>query len=339
MFDRAAFVEYLAKTIAEHLRERAPEFVQHRLGAVALDTHPWHKGTMLSVLIETDRARKWDIGGWEHQEFAELDGLLQPWPAYDKLQAPDGAGSRYAPFFRAAAEALCHRVVRDALKLYTLEPDFELFVGDPDDPNDVNCCDEFIAPDPKKRKVKTEVVDDLNEALKYADSLRVLKYWYHDKFTKADGEKIAQLFNLEELHLISMGLKTLPACVLALPRLTALELDFNQLTSLKGLGGAQQLRLLSLRGNGQMTPAMVREIAALTGLRQLRIGACGLREVPDAFEHLQALEEIYLFENPLAQLPDWLPALPNLKRLGLVEAVPSRTKTKLRKRHPHLEIW
>jgi hypothetical protein len=61
--------------------------------------------------------------------------------------------------------------------------------------------------------------------------------------------------------------------------------------------------------------------------------------VPPEFQKLQALEELYLFENPLSTIPDWLPALPNLKRLGLVDAADSKTKGRLRKRHPHLEIW
>jgi hypothetical protein len=338
-FDRAAFVEQLAQQIADHLRQRAPEFEQHRLGAVALSTAPWHKSTMLSVLIETDQYRKWHIGDWDHQEFAELDGPEYMLPAYDALQDPEGKGSRYAPYFRAAAEALCHQVVRDALALYALEPDFELFVEDPDDPNEVNYCEEFVGVDLKRRKPRTEIVDDLDEALKAPANVRVLKYWYHGKFTKLDGERIAQLVNLEELYLTSMGLKALPECVPTLQRLTALHLDFNQITRLTGLSSLPQLRLVSLRGNGNLTPGMVRELSALPSLRQLWIGNCGLTEVPSDFQRLQALEEIYLFENPLSEIPDWLPALPNLKRLGLVEAADSRTKTRLRKRHTHLEIW
>jgi hypothetical protein len=71
----------------------------------------------------------------------------------------------------------------------------------------------------------------------------------------------------------------------------------------------------------------------------LRIGHCGLTQVPGSWQQLQWLEEIFLFGNPLNAIPDWLLALPNLKRLGLMDAVDDRTKKRLRKRHPHLEIW
>jgi hypothetical protein len=340
MFDRAAFVEELANQIADHLRGRAPEFERHRLGAVALDAHPWHKGTGLSVLVETDTYRKWDLGDWEHQEFADLDGPPMMLRAYDELQNPDAEGSsRYAPFFRACAEALCRPVVRNALKLYTLEPDFELFVGDPDDPNDVNYCEEFTGVDRKTRKAKTEIVDDLDEAMKDPLSVLVLKYWYHEKLTKPDGERISQLVNLEALYLHSMGLKTLPRCLLSLSKLRELHLDYNRLTRLTGLGSLTGLNLLSLRDNGALTSAMAGEIAALPSLRQLWIGHCGLAEVPPAIEKLHALEELFLFGNPLTVIPDWVPALPNLKRLGLVDSADDTTKQRFRKRHPHLEIW
>lgn len=339
MIDSDAFVNELANQIADHLRRRAAEFKKHRLGAVTLDTHPWHKGTSLSILIETDQARKWDIGDWENQEFAILDFLLLE-QAYEDLQDPDSEGSRrYFPFFRCCARALCHHAVNAALKLYTLEPDFEVFLGDPDDPNEVNFCEEILGVDKEKRKAKTEIVNNLDEALKDPSSVLVLKYWYHEKFTRWDGERIAQLTNLEVLNLSSMGLKSLPRCVLSLSKLEELELDSNQITRLTGLRSLKQLKLLSLRGNEIFTPGMVKEISALRSLRGLRIGHCGMTKVPESWQQLQLLEEIFLFGNPLTAIPDWLPELPNLKRLGLVDTADNRTKNRLRKRHPHLEIW
>ena len=76
------------------------------------------------------------------------------------------------PSFDAAAQALCHKVVRAALKRYTLEPDFEVYVADPDDPNEVNYCEEFLGVNKKKRKAKPEIVDNLDEALKDPSSVR-----------------------------------------------------------------------------------------------------------------------------------------------------------------------
>ena len=339
MFDRAAFVEDLALRIAGHLRDRAAEFAAHRLGAVAVSTAPWHRSSGLAVLIETDALRKWHIGDWEHNEFAELDGPAVMLDAYTALQESNGRGSQYAPFFRACAEALCHKAVQEALAGYTLEPDFELFVEDPDDPNEVNYCEAVVGVSQARRKPKAEIVNNLAEAVKSPEAVRVLKLWYRDRPTAADEARIARLVNLEELYLTSLGLEELPRCVSKLSRLTALHLDSNRLAALTGLSKLPQLRLISLRGNGQLTADMIRELSATASLRQLWVGDCGLTEVPPEFQQLQALEEIYLFKNPLAELPDWLPAMTNLKRLGLVDAASETLKARLRKRHPHLEIW
>jgi hypothetical protein len=54
---------------------------------------------------------------------------------------------------------------------------------------------------------------------------------------------------------------------------------------------------------------------------------------------LELLEEIDIFGNPLPAIPEWLPAMPNLKRLGLVDSADFGTKNRLQKRYPHLEIW
>jgi hypothetical protein len=333
------FVEALAKQIADALRHRAREFKMHRLGAVALDAHPWHKGMSLSVLIETDTLRKWDMGDWEHQEFAILGKSPLIEQGYEDLRDDNAKGSRiYRPFFRCCALALCHNEVTEALKEYALEPDFELFVGDPDDPNDVNFCEEILGVDERKRKKKTEIVDDLEEALKDPESVRVLKYWYQDELTRSAEEKIARLTNLEVLYLSSMGLKELPTCVPMLQRLTELHLDWNHITRLTGLHSLPNLRLLSLRSNGVITSEMTQAISQISSLRQLWVGHCDLIAVPQSWQQLK-LEELYLFGNPLTSIPDWLPALSSLKRLGLVEAADDETKARLRERHPHLEIW
>jgi hypothetical protein len=339
MFASAAFVDELANQIAHQLRNHASEFANHRLGAVAVDAAPWNKGTFLCLLIETDQSRKWDLASWEHYEFAELNGSPLMMKAYEELQDVKGKGSRYAPFFRCCAQALCHKAVKAALKLYTLEHDFELFIDDPDDPNEVNYCEEILGVNRKKRKPKTTIVNDLDEALKDPSSVVALKYWFRDKFTKREDERIAQLKNLEMLSLNSMGLKSLPRCVPSLSKLIELDLDHNQITRLTGLRSLTQLTLLSLRDNGGITLGMAKEISALGSLRSLRVGNCGLREVPASWQGLQLLEEIFLFGNPLTTIPDWIPELPNLKRLGLVDVMDRNAKRRLRKQYPHLEIW
>ncbi len=340
MIDTTALADHLGKKIAEILRARAPEFKKHRLGGLALSAAPWHNYAALSVLIETDiKYRKWFIGDWEHNEFAEFVYEDLPKQAYDELQDPNGKGSLYAPFFRFCAQALCHKAVKAALQLYNLEPDFELFVDDPDDPNHISYCEEILGVNKKTRKPTTTIVGNLDEALKDHSTVLKLTYSFQGKFAKTADASISQLKNLEILSLEFMGLKRLPKCVLALIKLKELVLDRNQITSLTGLRDLKKLEMLSLRFNGNMTKAMHNEIAEITALKSLRVGDCGLKEVPESWQQLRALEEIYIFDNPLSSLPEWVCALPNLKRLGLVKVVNPQTKGWLRKRHPQIEIW
>jgi Leucine-rich repeat (LRR) protein len=179
----------------------------------------------------------------------------------------------------------------------------------------------------------------LDEALKDPESVLVLKYMYREQLSKRESDQIAQLHNLEILYLPSMGLQRLPQCVVALPNLKELDLDYNRITSLAGLASLSNLQLLSLRSNGSLTDEMCREISALVSLRELRVGECGMTDIPVSWQRLHLLETIFLFGNPIAAVPEWLPALPHLKRLGLVEVMDDRKKDQLRERYPHLEIW
>src|SRR5262249_37280134 len=104
MVDPNAFVAELASQIASHLRRRASEFKTHRLGCMSLDAHPWHKWICLSILLETDQSRKWDIGSWEHQEFADLGKSPLIQQGFHDFQDADAEGARYAPFFRCCAQ-------------------------------------------------------------------------------------------------------------------------------------------------------------------------------------------------------------------------------------------
>ena len=225
------------------------------------------------MLIETDQLGKWDMGDWEHQEFAILGKTPLIERGYEELQDPHKKGSRaYLPFFRCCAQALCHKTVRESLKRYTLEPDFELFVGDPDDPNDVNFCEEIVGVEQRKRKRKTEIVNNLEEALKDPEGVLVLKYWFHDKLSKYDEERIARLKNLEVLYLNSMGLTKLPVCVRSLQKLNELHLDGNQIVRLTGLESLLNLKLLSLRDNGVITPEMAQVISDLPSFASFGLG-------------------------------------------------------------------
>jgi Leucine-rich repeat (LRR) protein len=121
-------------------------------------------------------------------------------------------------------------------------------------------------------------------------------------------------------------------------KLIELHLDYNQITRLTGLGALKNLESLSLRDNEVMTSEMQQTISTLVSLKRLWVGNCGLTQVPKSWQRLDCLEEIFIFGNPLTAIPDWLLMLPNLKRLGLVDAADKRTKNRLRKRH-QLEIW
>ena len=334
-------VEELATSIATVLRHRADEFNEHRLGAVALDAAPWHRYLEISVLIETDQDRKWDIGDWEHQYFSEdCDVWLADTPSLDKfLDTAKEDRDLDLTYFRVCARALCHDVVTEALELYSLEPDFEVFVSNPDDPNDVNFCEEFVGVHKDIRKPKTEITGDLDEALKDPESVLVLQYGFIDDFTEEADRKIARLINLQELHMWSAGLTALPNCVQRLLHLRELWLDKNSICSLEGISQLNVLRVLSLRDNGFLNEEMIDAIASLTSLERLYLGHCGLTEVPSAFQRLTRLAELYVFGNSFSEIPDWVLSLPRLEKLGLVESVSEKNKQALAKAHPHIEIW
>ncbi len=105
MFDKDIFIQALAERIAQALRVRAVEFKKHRLGAVAMYVAPWHNCIWLNVMIETDKLRKWYMGDWEHNVFAELSDLPGLEEAWEVLHDPKGGKSSYAPLFSTCAKA------------------------------------------------------------------------------------------------------------------------------------------------------------------------------------------------------------------------------------------
>lgn len=109
-----------------------------------------------------------------------------------------------------------------------------------------------------------------------------------------------------------------PAFWAAVPRLAALHLAANDLTD-AGVAAADplpsSLRDVSLDGNARITripPALAR----LESLAVLRAARCCITRLPRAASW-PALHSLDVAENRIAAVPDWLLALPALRRLNL----------------------
>lgn len=144
--DPSDFERELAAAIADELREAAPRLAGRVLRSVALDVHPWHGHINLAVLTDDDppyasrREQRAEMASWQLFEIVPA-----PWPraagaaaamraAY---QANRGTGDA---FLAAAARSLDDARVTDVLAAYPLAPEFERFVGHPDDPDQRNLC-------------------------------------------------------------------------------------------------------------------------------------------------------------------------------------------------------
>jgi len=159
-FDRNEFAKELGRLITAELNNSAQRFKNDNIRALAVDCYPWIPGLDLSFLTDDEdypekTFGKWSMGDWKYYAFT-ADGD-NSWPAAEKLR------SRMAEYFnwmaeqnkdteaaeiiiRACARALMRVEVSDALKAYKLTNDFELYINDPDDPEEKNFCDDYKDP-------------------------------------------------------------------------------------------------------------------------------------------------------------------------------------------------
>lgn len=153
-FDFAAFERELSDLIAAELDHQAEQLRPHELRAVALDCHPWHSILDLAVLTDADDADKWEIGDWQLYPLTPEDDDAAPWTAagswarlareyWESAVAGNSheRGEQAADrLFQSCARALESAGVRSTLAKFRLAEDFQLYVGNPDDPDETNYC-------------------------------------------------------------------------------------------------------------------------------------------------------------------------------------------------------
>lgn len=121
---------------------------------------------------------------------------------------------------------------------------------------------------------------------------------------------------IQEVHLVGMGLTSMPDGLLFQPDLAVLSMKRNSLTALPdsvwAMAGLEALHL----SDNQLT-ALPQTIGQITALRQLDLSENQLTALPETIAGLLQLEVLLLSDNPLTTLPDEMADLHALKTLSL----------------------
>ncbi len=127
---------------------------------------------------------------------------------------------------------------------------------------------------------------------------------------------IGQLSQLQNLHLYSNQLSTLPEAIGQLSQLQQLYLFNNQLSTLpEAIGQLSQLQQLDLSNNQLST--LPEAIGQLSQLQQLDLSRNQLSTLPEAIGQLSQLQQLNLYSNQLNTLPEALQSLGILETLFL----------------------
>lgn len=165
--DWRTFSDRLAEAIAAELVAQDEKLRDRVLRAIALDVHPWHGHIGLSALTDRDPAyesivvQREEIASWGLFELARRGSCwarvreLEDWMGeqsvgknpdaadYDHDAEPRTAAQQAVAdhaALEASARALDDERVTEALSRFRLAPDFERFVGHPDDSSQTNLC-------------------------------------------------------------------------------------------------------------------------------------------------------------------------------------------------------
>lgn len=150
---------------------------------------------------------------------------------------------------------------------------------------------------------------------------------------------IGRLQQLEELELDSNLLTELPNELCDCKNLTRLSVVENRLVTLpEHLGRLQELREIDARNNEiDSIPASVQKIPDLT---ELVLNHNLLTSIPDGLRG-SSVRNLYLGQNRLSEIPDWVSGLPRLEHLVLfnnkLKVVPEHLSRSLTLRHLYMQ--
>ena len=136
----------LAKCLELELLLWAPRMAADTVRALALDCHPWHEASYtLSFLtgresFDEKQYGKWSLASWRLYDFPSTPAA--PWPtaaavmreAFEYYSTASAKPDALAEIIQSAVYALRSPNIASALAKYSLAHDFEIFVGQPDQP-------------------------------------------------------------------------------------------------------------------------------------------------------------------------------------------------------------
>jgi Leucine-rich repeat (LRR) protein len=163
------------------------------------------------------------------------------------------------------------------------------------------------------RESKQNYFDEIPLELFDLKNLEFLKMKYCNLEHFPDD--VGRLQKLQVLNLDYNKLSELPENLAKLERLKKLFLGYNELSALpNSYGELENLQQLYITGNKF---ADIPE--AVSKMKNLRVFAAGRNQIQnvDELKHLNKLEIVYLWENPVTDLPLEMAAFPNLRELNL----------------------
>jgi hypothetical protein len=346
--DLDSFKLKLIDELSEFLKICAEQFHDEELKAFDVGCFPWYESFEFSFLSAKEFSKSGndiflDIAGWDHycffiedpkfddgQMFREIDSWM-----HDQFENNrDNFDVR--ALYNAVAEAALSFEVKEALKSYTLTPDFSIMVSHPDDSNHENLCEQLPGSESFYRVLRPEIWCSPKAGLRAPLAVRKINHFNAD-ISVDDNDNLANYVNVEYLQLSRNSLTELPSCISNFLKCRELDLSENNLTSLTRI---EELKnsLVSLRIDCLPSQKMAESISKLSKLKKLNIVGCGLNSIPECFQNLSQLEELYLAGNNIVELPAWLNNLPMLKKISIGLRQEISDKSKYMSSHPNIEI-
>jgi hypothetical protein len=346
--DLDSFKLKLIDELSEFLKLCAEQFRGEEMKAFDVGCFPWYESFEFSFLSAKEFSKGGndiflDIADWDHYCFFIEDpkfddglmfGEINSW-MHDQYEN-NRDDFDVSALYDAVAEAARSNKVKEALKNYTITPDFSVLVSYPDDPNHVNLCERFPDSESFYRVLRPEIWCNPKAGLRAPLAVKKIKH-FHECVSAEDNDDLANYINVEHLQLTRNNLTELPSCVSNFVKCIELDLSENNLTSLTGIENLAD-SLTNLRITGLPSLQMSESISKLVKLRKLVVLDCGLDLVPECFRNLKKLEELSLPGNNIVTLPSWLNDLPMLRKISLGRKLDDTEKNNYSISHPNIEI-